>query len=150
MARFNHLKGKEDFYELTVGQLAAAEGLAVCTSMELSGRGSNDASIAEALMMSPNHYPTLQLSLSELEEEILKDWDRPLDRRMLEKYFIGTEAEGRSGYFAGAQIIKSLMSDGMSLKELTFMITDRIFEIYYTSKSMAYYKGMKAETENNM
>ncbi|MCK6205663.1 hypothetical protein KZX50_09385 [Bacillus infantis] len=104
MARFYRLKGKENFNALTAGQLAAAEGLAV--------------------------WASLQLSLPELEEEILNDLDRPLDRRMLEKYFIGTEAEGRSGYFAGAQIINSLMSGGMSLKDLTFMNTDRIFDIY--------------------
>ncbi|MEF7564201.1 hypothetical protein V4V35_14400 [Bacillus infantis] len=140
MARFYRMKGKENFNALTAGQLAAAEGLAVWASLELSGRGPDDASIAEALMMRPYHYRTLQLSLPELEEEILNDLDRPLDRRMLEKYFIGTEAEGRSGYFAGAQIINSLMSGGMSLKDLTFMNTDRIFDIYLYFKKHGLFK----------
>ncbi|MGM0790805.1 MAG: hypothetical protein ACQEUD_12020 [Bacillota bacterium] len=146
MARFQRLKGKENFDVLTVGQLAAAEGLAVWTSLELSGKGHDDASIAEALMMSQNHYQIFQSSLSEIEKEIFYDFDCPLDRRMLEKYFIGTEVEGRGGYFAGAQIIKSLMSEGMSLKELTFIETDRILKAYYSSKSFHYFKGMRAET----
>ncbi|WP_306009178.1 hypothetical protein [Bacillus sp. MMSF_3328] len=150
MARFYRLKGKENFNALTAGQLAAAEGLAVWASVELSGRGPDDASIAEALMMSPYHYRTLQLSLAELEEVILNDLDRPLDRRMLEKYFIGTEAEGRSGYFAGAQIINSLMSGGMSLKDLNFMETDKIMKAFYSYKKSHCFKGMMAETENNM
>ncbi|RYI29492.1 hypothetical protein EVU96_10870 [Bacillus infantis] len=150
MARFYRLKGKENFNALTAGQLAAAEGLAVWASVELSGRGPDDASIAEALMMSPYHYRTLQLSLAELEEVILNDLDRPLDRRMLEKYFTGTEAEGRSGYFAGAQIINSLMSGGMSLKGLNFMETDKIMKAFYSYKKSHCFKGMMAETENNM
>ncbi|MGD6877127.1 hypothetical protein [Bacillus infantis] len=150
MARFYRLKGKENFNALTAGQLAAAEGLAVWASLELSGRDPDDASIAEALMMSPYHYRTLQLSLPELEEEILNDLDRPLDRRMLEKYFTGTEAEGRSGYFAGAQIINSLMSGGMSLKDLNFMETDKIMKAFYSYKKSHCFKGMMAETENNM
>ncbi|MDT0162465.1 DUF2268 domain-containing putative Zn-dependent protease [Bacillus sp. AG4(2022)] len=130
MARFYRLREKEDFAGLTVKQLLIAEGLAVWTSLQISGRTEDERWLPNALMMCQKHYQFLQLKIGGLHEEIYKDLEAPLDGRMVEKYFTGTETDGRLGYFAGAIIIKRLMESGMSLKDLTFMETDKILKIW--------------------
>ncbi|WP_053365678.1 DUF2268 domain-containing putative Zn-dependent protease [Bacillus sp. FJAT-27245] len=133
LVRFHKLNSAGSSERLTVKQLVIAEGLATITPLILNQADLTDANFAKALMLSEEKYQLLKTNLTEIENEILKDFDQPLTQPFLEKYFMANEGGQlpvKSGYYYGLNIITALLQNGLSLTDLTTQETDEIYEKY--------------------
>lgn len=133
LVRFHRLKGLESMDEMTVKQLAIAEGLATLTPLMMNNEELSDGFFLRGLMISKDEYAHLKANEDLIEKEITRDLGKSLTPELMDKYFMAHdhgELPLKSGYYFGLKLILTILRQAFELPKLTKQSTEDLYLIY--------------------